>query len=341
MSLQIVRDSITKIKVDAIVNPTDNRFSGSGGVDKQVHKAAGIELKNVCNRLESLKVGEAIITDAFKMNNTKYIIHTVGPIYQDGKHHEERYLSNCYKNTLKIAAENNIETIAMPLISTGTFGYPKKKALKTARNVIKEFLKDHEMDVFLLVYDKDAFDISKKLYKDIKNYLNANGIFDSKEEKEEYKRNYCELNNIRDSRIEPIVLMSKHCSSGSHGMPNMKDFVPDESFNEYLRRIMIEKDLYPKDLCEASNLTKQAFNRIYNENVTPKKENALALAIGLKLDIDETKDFLQKAGYALYKKGKKLDYIVTYYIEEGMYDIGDINDFLFDNDLPTLGSRYE
>ena len=335
MSLQIVRANITEIEADAIVNPTDKRFSGGGGVDKQIHQAAGKDLREACSKLQPLQVGEGVVTSAYNMKNTRYIIHTVGPVYYDGTRNEEANLTNCYKNVLQLAVENGVETIAMPLISTGKFGYPKKEALKIATNVITDFSYDNDIVVYLLVYDKEAFDISNKLYKDIKDYLNDNGIFKSRREEEKY---YSQNNNQPQKNERPLY-EPYYDKDGNLIIPGLKDLKPEESFNECLRRIIIEKDLLEKDVYNNANLTKQAFNKIYNEGSIPKRENVLALAIGLKLNIPETNDLLMKAGYSSFKKGDMVDYIVKFFIEKGMYNIGTLNETLYDYGQQCLGSK--
>lgn len=340
MPLQIIREDITKAKVDAIVNPTDSHFSHAGGTDKRIHDEAGIELANACNKLAPLNISETVITSSFKMDNCKYIIHTFGPVYIDGYHKEDIQLKKCYENVLECAKENGIESIAIPLISTGTFGYPKKQAMKVATTVITEFIYENEMDVYLLVYDKEAFDISTKLYRDVKNYLADNGIFDSGEEENEFLENKRNANLYNDQCIEylqPEILARVMSVDESF---SFDDFKEDESFNECLRRLIAKQRLTETEVYKNSNLTKQAFNGIYNEGKTPKKNNVLALCIGLKLNIDDAEDFIEKAGYA-FTRGNKHDYIVRYFIENEIYDIHKINSLLIHEDLTYLGSKYE
>ncbi|MDD6496951.1 MAG: macro domain-containing protein, partial [Solobacterium sp.] len=176
MALEIIREDITRVKVDAIVNPTDEYYTGLGGTDGRIHEAAGIKLREACDRLPSLSAGECIVTDSFNMDNCRYIIHTVGPVYVNGHHNEAVTLARCYISVLREAVNLKVKSIALPLISTGTFGYPKKEALSIATRVIREFLYDYELDVYLLVYDKEAFDISRELYDDVDDYLSDYGF---------------------------------------------------------------------------------------------------------------------------------------------------------------------
>lgn len=334
MPFQIIREDITRVKVDAIVNPTDDAYTHLGGSDKRIHDVAGEELYTECKRHGSLNVGDVCITSSFNMKNCKYIIHTFGPIYVDGKHNEEELLIGCYENVLRCAVDNNIESIAIPLISTGSFNYPKKDALRVATNVITNFIYDNELDVYLLVYDKEAFDISNSLYRDIHNYLEDNGIYD------EVRAHRSRV----PSKAFGFMSMPVGSSLSEHEVLDEEfsfvDFVEDESFNDCLRRIIREKNLIESDVYKGANLTKQAFNGIYNEGKVPKKNNVLALCIGLRLNIDEADDFIEKAGYS-FSRGNKHDYIVRYFLENGIYDVYKINEILINEDLPYLGSKYD
>lgn len=331
MPFQIIREDITRVKVDAIVNPTDDAYTHLGGTDMRVHGAAGDELYKECKRHGSLNVGDVCITSSFNMKNCKYIIHTFGPYYVDGEHNEGYLLRRCYENVLRCAVDNNIESIAIPLISTGSFNYPKKDDLRVATNVITDFIYEHELDVYLLVYDKEAFDISNSLYRDIHNYLEDNGIYD-------------EVRSYRPSKAFGFMSMPVGSSLSEHEVLDEEfsfvDFVEDESFNDCLRRIIREKNLIESDVYKGANLTKQAFNGIYNEGKVPKKNNVLALCIGLRLNIDEADDFIEKAGYS-FSRGNKHDYIVRYFIENEIYDVYKINEILINEDLPYLGSKYD
>lgn len=349
MPLEISRNDIRNIKVDAIVNPSDRFLSGTGGTDRIIHEMAGDELYKVLDNVV-LNKGEAIITDSYNCNNCKYIIHTSGPMYEDGNHDEEEILASCYRNCLNLAKENNIESIAFPLIASGSFMFPKGKALKIATDTITEFLLDNEMNVYLLVYDNEAFDSANKLYRNIKDYLNKklNNIDQSsirpnkvgKEIKDKigsafgsYLKDFVQADYSYDESIEEVTEKKTVRKSKKE----TGKFEPDESFSECLIRMIDEKGLLDPEVYKKANIDRKHFNHIINtKNYRPKKETAVALAIGMKLNIKETNTLLERAGFIL-SRSSKFDLIIKYCIENKIYDIYAINEILFEEDQKTLG----
>lgn len=335
MPLEIIRNDITKVHVDAIVNAVNSSLLGGGGVDGAIHRAAGPELLEECRTLGGCKVGQAKITKGYRLP-AKYVIHTVGPVWHDGKSDEEKLLTDCYKNSLALAKEYNLENIAFPLISSGAFGYPKDKALKTAISVIGEFLLSNEMTVFLVVYDKAAFVLSEKLFSSITQYIDDKYI-------EEHPF------NRRRSRIEETHILEEYYVEEPMQSPmetplkkrkqRLKDVIRhmDETFSQMLLRLIDEKAMTDAETYKKANIDRKLFSKIRNDiNYKPSKPTVIAFAIALNLNLDETKDLLLKAGFAL-SHSSKFDIIIEYFIEDGNYNIFEINEALFAFDQNMLG----
>ena len=187
MPYQIVRNDIVKMRVDAIVNPTDSWYSGSGGTDERIHRFAGKEMDRVLASYPPIDEGMVVVTEGFGLP-CRYVIHTIGPIWEGGDHHERETLVSCYRNSLSAAEERGCVSIAFPLISSGTFGYPKDQVLRVALETVTEFLMEHDMTVFIVVYDKESYSISKKLQSDIDSFIDENYINEYSEFDEESRR---------------------------------------------------------------------------------------------------------------------------------------------------------
>ncbi len=169
MAFTVICKDITKMKVDAIVNAANTDLVMGGGVCGAIFKAAGIsDMKNACAGLAPIRTGDAVITPGFKLA-AKYVVHTAGPVYRGGKAGEAEQLRSCYLNSLKLAAENKCRSIAFPLISSGIYGYPKDEAVAVAVSAIRDFLADHDLDVYLAVLDKETLAAGEKLLGDAEN----------------------------------------------------------------------------------------------------------------------------------------------------------------------------
>lgn len=336
MPLEIIRNDITKVYADAIVNAANPSLLGGGGVDGAIHRGAGPELLAECRTLGGCKIGEAKITKGYKLP-AKYIIHTVGPVWHGGNDNEEKLLADCYKNSLKLAKEYKLESVAFPLISSGAFGYPKDRALKTAISIIGDFLLSNEMTVYLVVFDKTAFALSEKLFSSIKQYIDDNYI----EEHPVNRYNRMEERNI----LKEYLIEEPTLSSVELPMPTTKrkrsldDLVKrmDETFSQMLLRLIDEKGMTDSETYKKANIDRKLFSKIRDDiNYKPSKPTTIAFAIALRLNLDETKDLLLKAGFAL-SHSSKFDIIIQYFIDEGNYNIFEINEALFAFDQSLLG----
>lgn len=336
MPFEIIRNDITKVYVDAIVNAANSSLLGGGGVDGAIHRAAGPELLEECRTLGSCETGKAKITKGYKLP-AKYVIHTVGPVWQGGNNNEQELLADCYKNSLALAKEYNLESIAFPLISSGAFGYPKDKALKTAISVIGDFLLNNEMTVFLVVYDKAAFVLSEKLFSSITKYIDDKYI----EEHPLDRNNRFEVRQLLNEYcLEESVLLSEEAFSPIQKRKRSLDDVVkylEETFSQMLLRLIDEKGMTDAETYKKANIDRKLFSKIRNDiNYKPSKPTAIAFAVALKLNLDETKDLLLKAGFAL-SRSSKFDVIIEYFIEDGNYNIFEINEALFAFDQNLLG----
>lgn len=336
MPLQIIRQDITKMDVDAIVNAANRSLLGGGGVDGCIHRVAGPELLKECEKLGGCNTGDAKITKAYKLP-CKYVIHAVGPRYEDGNYNEEKLLRSCYSTSLNLAKENKCETVAFPLISSGIYGYPKAEALKVAIDEISEFLLSNDMTVYIVIFDKNAYKISEKLFADIEEYIDDNYV-------DEHALMYPEMRRMnRSDDIEYCASISMGvdaCLEEASFKASLEDIIDqiDESFAEMLLRKIDERGMKDSECYKKANIDRKLFSKIRSDmNYKPSKPTALAFAIALELSLDETKDMLMKAGFAL-SHSNKFDLIIEYFISNGNYNIFEINEALFAFDQNLLGA---
>lgn len=343
MPFILMRNDITKVHADAIVNAANTSLLGGGGVDGAIHRAAGPKLLEECRKLGGCEVGQAKITGSYDLPS-KYVIHTVGPIWRGGNENEEGLLYSCYHNSMVLALENNCKSIAFPLISAGAYGFPKDKAIDIARRAIYEFLRDNEMYVTLVLFDKEAFGLSKELELDIQSYIDdkySEEHYPTEQEKQMARLNACPTKPYDHSishfdywhRPAPVIKAVPTLVSIEDRLKRQ-----DISFQEKLLKIIDERGLKDPEVYKDANISKQVFSKIRSKaSYHPKKNTVLALAVALKLSLIETDDLLSYAGYTL-ARNDKTDIIVSYFIEKGIYKVMEINDVLFEYDLPLLGS---
>lgn len=331
MPVQIVRNDITKMKVDAIVNAANNSLLGGGGVDGAIHRAAGAGLLKECEKLGSCETGDAKITGAYDLP-CKYVIHTVGPVWRGGDHGEREKLISCYRKSLELAKKAECETVAFPLISSGVYGYPKDKAFKVALDTIGEFLLENEMTVYIVIFDKSALYIGEKLFSDIGKYIDDSYAEEHSDSRlESIKRREAALFNVSLCAPEPDKILKE-----STLVDALKTL--DESFSEMLLRKIDEKGMTDAECYKKANIDRKLFSKIRSDRLyKPKKTTAIAFAIALELPLEETKEMLMKAGFAL-SHSNKFDIIIEYFITHGNYNIYEINEALFAFDQCLLGA---
>lgn len=353
MPLEIVRNDITRMEVDAIVNAANESLLGGGGVDGAIHQAAGPELLEECRKLHGCRTGEAKITKGYRLP-AKYVIHTVGPVWYGGGNGEAELLASCYRNALRLATENHCETVAFPLISAGAYGYPREEALRIAVDAIRESPEFGDMRIFLVIFTAETVAIGQRTYGEIRQYID-----------DRYAQTHGEAENIRRSRairarkarmseapveaglpfgykemaspeIRPVV-QSKCAAMPEETLEDLMN-KPAESFAQMLFRKIDERGITDAQCYKKANLDRKLFSKIRcDAHYRPGKRTVVALAVALELNLEETEKLLKRAGYA-FSEADKFDVIVSFYISRGEYDIFDINASLFDFSQPQLGT---
>ncbi len=340
MPLRIVRNDITKMKVDAIVNAANSSLLGGGGVDGCIHRAAGPELLAECRTLGGCATGDAKLTKAYNLP-CNYVIHAVGPRWIDGMHGERDLLISCYQTALSLAKEKDCETVAFPLISSGIYGYPKAQALRVAIDTISAFLLENDMTVYIVIFDKAAYQISEKLFAEIAEYIDDNYVDEHSDSAFERRRRLNTLDAALPFSTELAVPMESHSTPMAAQKPlSLADALQqiDESFSEMLLRKIDERGMKDSACYKKANIDRKLFSKIRSDKLyKPSKPTVLAFAIALELPLDETKDMLMKAGFAL-SHSNKFDIIVEYFIRNKNYNIFEINEALFAFDQSLLGT---
>ena len=330
MPFEIVRNDITKMKVDAIVNAANKSLLGGGGVDGCIHRAAGPELLAECKLLNGCETGSAKVTKGYHLP-CMYVIHAVGPRWIDGKHHEKELLESCYTASLHLAKEYGCKSIAFPLISSGIYGYPKDQALRIAVEQIRRFLLDNEMMVYLVIFDRKAYEISDRLYSDIATYIDDRYVDEHSDS--------LSLQRVRFREYENACLKEESVPLSSANQKTIKDWLDgiDESFSEMLLRKIDESGMSDAECYKKANIDRKLFSKIRSDKLyKPSKPTVLAFALALELSLEEMQDMLAKAGFVL-SHSSKFDLIIEYFVKQGNYNVYEINEALFAFDQSLIG----
>ena len=342
MPLFMVRNDITLMDTDAIVNAAKNSLLGGSGVDGRIHKAAGPQLLEECKTLGGCATGQAKITGGYNLK-AKYVIHTVGPVWQGGSRGEKQRLESCYKSSLNLAKEYGCESVAFPLISSGVYGYAKDKALSVATEAITAWLSDenNDMDVYIVLFDRAAYSISEKLYSDIASYIDDNYVFAHSDRSETVRRRKLMAAIMPPAEKSAAISEDTCCTMAlEEKRLSLEEYIDsmDEGFSATLLKLIDQKGLTDVQCYKKANISRKHFSKIRSdEHYKPKKSTAIAFAIALELSVEETEMLLKKAGYAL-SHSNKFDIIIEYFISCGNYDIFEINRALLAFDQPLLGA---
>lgn len=330
MPLQIVRNDITKMKVDAIVNAANKSLLGGGGVDGCIHRAAGPELLAECKLLNGCEIGSAKITKGYQLS-CMYVIHAVGPRWIDGSCHEKELLESCYTTSLLLAKDYGCKSIAFPLISSGIYGYPKVQALRVAVEQIRKFLLDNEMMVYLVIFDRKAYEIGDKLYSDIASYIDDQYVDEHSDS--------ISLQRTRFVGFDNTCLREGSVPLSSAEQKSILDWLSDidESFSEMLLRKIDESGMSDAECYKKANIDRKLFSKIRSDKLyKPSKPTVIAFALALELSLEEMQDMLAKAGFAL-SHSSKFDLIIEYFVKRGNYNVYEINEVLFAFDQSLIG----
>ncbi len=360
MAFRIIRNDITAVTADAIVN-TANPYPRIGnGTDSAIYNAAGRDvLLEERLKIGIIEVGTAAATPAFNLS-AEYIIHTVGPKWTGGDSGEYDKLKDCYENSLKLAVKLGCKSIAFPLISTGIYRFPKEEALRIAIAVFKDFLLKNDIEIILVVFDKKSFVLSGDLYSGIDEFIDERYVSDQVDEEythyEPLRRKISE-ESLHSFGSKPHLShstrrqLSDACDFEEVMADSTENLYEDEAdslmdrvshlgdtWQETLLKQIDDRGYTDTEVYKRANVDRKLFSKIRsNTDYQPKKITAVAFALALKLNLDETKDFIGRAGYA-FSPSSKFDLIIEYFIEQQIYDSYTINLALFEHNQPLLGA---
>lgn len=339
MPFEIIRNDITAMAVDAIVNTANPRPVIGAGVDSAIHEKAGPQLLEERKRIGNIAVGTAAVTEGYELK-AKYVIHTVGPVWRGGLLGESKLLRKCYASALALAAQKGCKSVAFPLISSGNYGFPKDKALQIAISVFSEFLMEHEMQIYLVVFDRKAFRLSEKLFQGVASYIDQHYVDECRKacysvpvERSIRRR---DIDVCESAVLRECLPCGPRAASKDMSLEEMLKQA-DAGFTETLLKLIDQTGKKDSEIYKRANLSKQHFSKIRNNpNYKPTKPTAIALALALELNLEATKDLIGRAGYAL-TNSSKFDLIIRFFLEQGNYNVVEINMALYEFDQTLLG----
>ena len=352
MPFLMIRNDITKVAADAIVNPANRNLLQGSGTSRAIYQAAGEqELTAACEAIGHCELGRAVCTPAFGLS-AKYVFHAVCPAWHGGGFGEAEQLAGAYHSALELAAEYHCESVAFPLLSSGNYGYPKEQAFRIAVDTITQYVMEHDLTVYLVLYDRDSLAVSRKLFASVEEYIDDHYVAQNDESYGSGRRRREYVERWEDAALADREYPAQECAPpvfaaappppaaapmAARSLENLMDNL-GESFTTRLLRLIDERGLKDSTVYKQSNISRQHFSKIQcNRDYNPKKKTVLAFAVGLHLSEDETIDLLKSAGYA-FSDGSKRDWIVRYCLEHKIYNINQVNTLLFEYDQEQLGA---
>lgn len=398
MPLQIIRNDITKVVADAIVNTANPRPIIGNGTDTAIHTAAGPELLAARQQIGEIAVGHSVATPAFDLP-AKYVLHTVSPFWIDGEHGEEELLLKAYNAALELAESLGCRSVAFPLLSAGCYAFPTDIALSVALRAFSDHLLEHDLQIILTLFDAEAFGLAGSVFDDLKSYIDDNYVDDrlrqedvrysfssnhlppmptagsapaagSKPVSKKDDRRHRFLAKFKKTQVRPesanapdeaekagtgkveeetedsvrFSIAEEETTDVAASIPaarlSLKNILEQQepTFSDYLLNLIEERGGKASDVYKRAEVSKQLFSKIIsNKDYQPKKNTVLQLAIGMQLDLAQTRALLNRAGYAL-TRSSKTDLVVQYYIEREIYSVPFINIALDDCGLPPLNT---
>lgn len=377
MPFSIVRDDISRVRADVLVNAANVRLAPGGGVCGALFSAAGFdEMRAACEAIGGCATGDAVATPAFNLP-ARWCVHAVGPIWRGGRAHEEELLHRCYRSAFARAVELGARSVAFPLISAGIYGFPVERALAIAREEVTAFLRHHdEVALTLVVFERAVVQMGNALVEQVQEYIDDEYVDSSSFMRRDTGELERELQWTEDASAplsvemaEPVALpeclqeddasiaASRPFVAANIRMPGaampgapsragatldaeIAQLVAtlDAPFSTTLLALIDARGMTDAEVYHRANISRQLFSKIRgNESYRPSKQTVVALAIALELDMSATQDLLARAGFTL-SKSSKFDVIVRFFIERSIYDLFQLNEVLFAYDLPLVGS---